>query len=110
MGCVYVQGVGLRYLQRVLGFVLARGGVPGLRPSRENVLSHFVVPPRPVRRSQKLTLGVNEVDFWESIKLIGRPINFIDSQTQPFHEVSPTPWQQRSPLLSRGRCPPLIRR
>ena len=36
-------------------------------------------------------------------------INFTDSITQPFHGSSPSPWQQRSPSLSRGRCRPLQR-
>ena len=31
------------------------------------------------------------------------PVNFTDSKTQPFHESSPSPWQQRSPSLSKGQ-------
>ena len=38
------------------------------------------------------------------------PVNFTDSKTQPFHESSPSPWQQRPPSLSRGRRPPRRRR
>jgi len=39
-----------------------------------------------------------------------RTINFSDSKSPPFHQNSPSPWQQRSPLLGRGRHPPLRRR
>ena len=39
-----------------------------------------------------------------------RPVNFIESQTHPFHQSSPSPWQQRSPSISRGRRLPLRRR
>ena len=36
-----------------------------------------------------------------------RPVHFTDPKTRPLHESSPSPWQQRSPSLSRGRRPPL---
>ena len=39
-----------------------------------------------------------------------RPVNFTDSTTQPIHESSLSPWQQRPPSLRRGRRPPLQRR
>jgi len=34
-----------------------------------------------------------------------RPVNFTDSKTQPFHERSPSPWQQRAPSLIIGALP-----
>ena len=47
--------------------------------------------------------------FYNEVKSC-RPVNLADSMTQPFHESSPCPWQQRSPLLSTGQRPPIRRR
>ena len=48
-------------------------------------------------------LGLRAKDLlYDEVKSY-RPVNFTDSKTQPFHASSPSPWQQISPLLSRGR-------
>ena len=59
------------------------------------------VNPNPRAQTQPYPRGVH---LYNEVKSC-RPVSFTGSKTQPYHESSSSPWQQRPPSLSRGRRP-----